>query len=586
MIKLHVTAKQAKLSLSLDDEDADSLSADSIIDKLNESGVCSGIIDDAIANALRTVTEHKQPVNDIVVAQQIDPEPGQAASKTLLIANSEIAAVGDTIAQFGAPLDGTDGMTILGAVIEAPQISDSRPRPGANTNSVHENEFKATIYGRVAATKNDISVVPLVQVSPDCLTAMIDVYAQSAIGTVITDEMLQESLVAADVVYGVDHDKIHTAIAQVAETAQPLLAVVVAEGRALVKGDDAGLEYLVETDQVIGRQREDGSIDFRERSTIRSVKTDVQICRLIPPTEGTPAIDVYGLRGATTPGRNINFAAGENVERRDGGFWSTADGAVMIRDNRVSVSDIFMVSGDIDLKTGNLTHEKGAVHITGTVRSGFEVRASSHIFVDWLVEDAILDSGADVEIYGGVLHADDGIIRAAGNVAAKFAQNAKIRAGQDIVIKGPATNCELYAVSNIVITGNKACLVGGIARAGGEIRVQQLGTEVGVPTRVEIDLDRAAIAALEEKTRRAEADISAGKGSEDELQALRAELRVLTDRRDKAGVIIVEDVVYPGVDVNIYGAHHRFHEPVHSCRISRGEDGEINIHHTHSADQE
>lgn len=58
-----------------------------------------------------------------------------------------------------------------------------------------------------------------------------------------------------------------------------------------------------------------------------------------------------------------------------------------------------------------------------------------------------------MEIVGGVIHAEDGSINAAGNVVVKFAQNARISAGDDIVINGPAMNCDLYAGSRIVVTG-------------------------------------------------------------------------------------------------------------------------------------
>ena len=161
-------------------------------------------------------------------------------------------------------------------------------------------------------------------------------------------------------------------------------------------------------------------------------------------------------------GHDIDFQAGENVELRSDDFWSMIDGAVMIKNNTVSVSDIYSFAGDIDLQSGNLQHKKGAVRIEGTVRSGFEVQAGSHIIVDQTVEDATLKCGGDVEIVGGVIHAGDGSIEASGSVTARYAQNARISAGEDIVINGPAMNCDLYASSRIIVTGDKARMIGGV----------------------------------------------------------------------------------------------------------------------------
>ena len=577
MIKLDVTDKLAKLSLSPGDVDAATLSVDYLVGYLSDAGVCCGILNDAIADVLQQVSTLQVAAECVVVAEQIEPHDEQPAALIHCLGNDQIAAVGDTIAELGEAVAAVDGKTVRGALIKASAAPETILSAGANTEVVDKTKLKATAYGTIKSSDKEISVVPPVVVEDEGMTAAIDVHPKSSAGTPITLEMVQESLVVAGVLHGVNDKKIEAALQQAAETDNSLLHEVVAEGTPAVRGMDARIEHFIETDQEIGEQRHDGSIDFHERSTIRNVKSGARICRLIPPVEGQPRIDVYGQSDSVEAVQDVIYEAGENVEQRGDEFRSMMDGAVMIRDNKVTVSDIYSLAGDIDLESGNLEHKKGAVHIRGTVRSGFEVHAGSHIIVDKTVEDSTLDSDGDVQITGGVIQAEGGSIRASGNVTAKFAQNAKISAGGNIVIIGAAMNCDLYAGSRIIVAGRKARLVGGVAHASGGFLIRQLGAETGVPTRVEIALDRQAIEALEQKVALTRQAIAAGKALEADLEKLLKRMRALSDTSNQAIVIDIEGTVYPGVTVKIYGAHYRFSEERRKCRIGLDEHRKIKL---------
>jgi hypothetical protein len=584
MIKLDVTDEFAKLSLTPDDVDPDTFSFDHIVSRLQESGVRCGIIDSAIEDVLEQVGEQGRAVKGVVVARRVEPQAGRAAEIEQRVKSGEIAAAGDVIAELGEPTASVAGETVRGDVIAAPEIPVTVLAGGANTKSIAESLLRATVYGTVKITDKAISVEPLVRVQPDGLAAHIDVHAKSSLCTPITLDMLFAALEAESISYGVNAETLRASLDQARASDSPLLNVIAAEGKPAVRGTDGRLEEFLEMKQAIGERRPDGSIDYRERSIIRNVKSGVRICRSIPPTPGEPKIDVYARATEAEFGHDIVHSAGENVEQRGDEFWSTIDGAVMIRDNVVSVSDVYSVPGDIDLKTGNLRHEKGAILVSGAVRSGFTVHAASHIIVNGLVEDATLESGANIEIGGGVLHASLGSIRATGDVAAKFAQNAKIVAGGSIMISGSAMSCDLHAGSRIIISGKKGGLVGGVARASQGIQVRQLGGEAGVPTRVEIDLDHRGIELLKQKIAKLRAEIaagggsSAGKGSAAALEALMERMRTLMDATETKNVVIeVEGIVYSGVSVTMFGAHYHFTDDLRACRIHLNEQREIEV---------
>jgi uncharacterized protein (DUF342 family) len=277
------------------------------------------------------------------------------------------------------------------------------------------------------------------------------------------------------------------------------------------------------------------------------------------------------------PGRDRHFAAGENVEKRGDEFWSTMDGAVMIKDDVVMVSDVYTVSGDVDLAVGNLRHEKGALRIKGTVRSGFTVYAATHIMVGELVEDAMLESGGDIEIGGGVIHANNGRIVAKGSVTAKFAQNARIQAGGDVAINGAAINCDIEAVGRIVVAGGKSRLAGGTARAMRGLEVEQLGSELGAPTRVEIGPDRQAVEAAKREIAELEQAVAAGAASASDVEEAKRALRALLAARDPNAAVIVRGRIHPGVTVAIHDARRLFTEASGRCRIWLDENREVQL---------
>lgn len=575
MIKLDVTASLAKLSFSPDGDEPRVLSVDLIADELAGAGVRYGILDDEIVKLVG-----RQPiraVDGVVVARQLEPRAGKSAPIVRVLNDGQIAAAGDLIAELGEPVAPEDGRTVFGAAIQADVPPQTVLEKGANTRLVGVARLEAAIYGKVASGSGQIFVESPVSVSKDRLTAAMDIHPNSAAGTPITAEMVSESLRAADILYGVDDEGMRAALARAAEIDTVLPKQIVAVGRPSIRGEDARLEFFTQLEQAVGQTRDDGSVDFRERGTIRNLKAGAMICRRIPPTSGRTQVDVYGLTEFAEPGRDIVFAAGENVEKRDDEFWSTIDGAVMVRDNIVTVTDVYAVPGDIDLSVGNLRHEKGALRIKGTVRSGFKVYAATHIMVGQLVEDAALESGGDIEISGGVIHAQNGSVVARGNVTAKFAQNARIHAGGDIAINGAAINCDLYAGAQIVVAGSKARLAGGVAHASGSVHVEQLGSEMGAPTRVEIDLDRRAIEAAHSRIEQIEEAIAAGAASEAELESAMESLNALLGAADPSAAVIVKGCVYPGVTVTIRKTHHSFTEVSRHCRIWLDEHGEIQL---------
>ena len=298
MIYLNVTDKLARLSLAPSDVEAEKLSVDYLVRYLNDSGVCFGILNDAITDVVSQVKEHQTAVEGVVIAEQLEARDQQPAPVIRCLDDGQIAAVGDTIEKIGEPIAAIDGKTILGEVIKAGSVTESALTAGINTEVIDGVTLRATVYGTVKSTDNGIIVVPPVVVEDDGMSAAIDIHPKSSADTPITFDLVWDSLNVAGVIHGADDEKIEAAIREASDTDSPQLHQVVANGSNPVPSVDARIEHFIETDQKIGEQREDGSIDFQERSTIRNVKSGVRICRMIPAIDGQPRIDVYGQSGS------------------------------------------------------------------------------------------------------------------------------------------------------------------------------------------------------------------------------------------------------------------------------------------------
>lgn len=575
MLKLDINDDQALLSLAPNEDVTEAYTVDSVMAGLSESGVCCGILEDAISDAVQQVAEHNT-VADVIVAQWVEPRPCEPGRLTPTVRDQQIVAPGETIATLAAGVEAVDGQSILGEPVAAPAGPTTEPAIGTHAH-IENDKLKATVYGHVTITDDEISVAPPVEVQDDGMLASIDIHPKSVTETPIDMDMLRGSLAAAGVCHGIDEERLQALLNQALESDTALKQEPVAEGTPGTKGADAYVEHVIDVEQQLGTEREDGSIDYRAQHIIRNVAEGVLICRRIPPQVGTPHVDVFGKTDPPVNGDDVNLQAGENAEQRDDEIWSGMDGAVMVINGVVNILDVFSVPGDVDLETGNLESEKGAVNIGGTVRSGFEVTAAGHIIVKGLVDNATLEAGGDIQIGGGVLHADSGMVRAKGGVTAKFGQNAKIRAGGDIYIAGPTVNCDLISAAQIIVAGNRARLIGGVVSAAGGILAQQLGSEAEVITRVEVGIDHQAIDAIKLEIEQCEAAIEAGDATDAEKTTLIQRLHELDHSDERSAIIEVSGSVYPGVTVSLYGNDYTFSKEASRCKIWIDREKEVRV---------
>jgi hypothetical protein len=203
---------------------------------------------------------------------------------------------------------------------------------------------------------------------------------------------------------------------------------------------------------------------------------------------GKEGTDVYGDIIPAESGSDKVLTPAHNVEVSDDGlvFTSSIDGLVTLtQDNKLEVLKQFDVSGDVDYSTGNLSMD-GALDIKGWIRSGFKVNATGEIRVGGGVEDAKVESGADIYIQGGIIGSGEGNVRAGGNLTVRFLENAVVHADGDIFVQDDIVRSKVSADGSIIATGVKGRIRGGSVVAGKVIEMYEIGSPAGVTTHVSV----------------------------------------------------------------------------------------------------
>lgn len=268
--------------------------------------------------------------------------------------------------------------------------------------------------------------------------------------------------------------------------------ILVAKGREVVQGTDARIEYYFNTDpRRRPMQREDGSVDFFQMTTINQCKKGDELARIIPENRGEPGMDIFGhtisprevKRQILKFGRNIELSEDKNVIR------SLVDGHVSLVDDKVFVSDVFEVK-DVDVSTGNLNYE-GSIEIDGRVSENFEVKAGGNVVVSGVVEGARIIAGGNIIIAKGMNGMGKGYLRAGGNIIVKFLENSRVIAGGYVQTEA-IMHSQVSAGSEVRVEGRRGAIVGGYIHAAERVTAKTIGANLGASTILEVGVNPLA----------------------------------------------------------------------------------------------
>ncbi|PCH97949.1 MAG: hypothetical protein COB83_00600 [Gammaproteobacteria bacterium] len=281
----------------------------------------------------------------------------------------------------------------------------------------------------------------------------------------------------------------------------------IATGKLAINGKDAEIKPLVESAQtriLRPKKREDGSVDMRDLGDIICVKVGDPLVEKVPLTPGKQGYTVTATPLSPEPGNDVDLISGEGTAispKNENILVSQKVGLPKVIPNGMEVDEIYQIK-DVTVASGNINFT-GSVIIEGDVNEGMKVIASGDVTIGGFVESAMIESGGDVTITGGIIGRKHDIeatkitdvnmsvsVNAKGSLYAKYCQYAQINCGKDIRIENQLLH-SLIKVNGCLKVGTEeksnGTLIGGFIKVGSHVTAGIVGATAGSNTIVSFE---------------------------------------------------------------------------------------------------
>ncbi|WP_162198450.1 DUF342 domain-containing protein [Paenibacillus wulumuqiensis] len=183
--------------------------------------------------------------------------------------------------------------------------------------------------------------------------------------------------------------------------------IVIARGQASVPGTDARLELFFPEQIESVFHEAGGVIDHRSYRRIPSVHEGEVIATKHAPVNGMPGYDVFGNELPPRPAQDLEITPGEFTEMNEAGeIIALRPGRPRMtgRGNRrqVDISSAFVVSGDVDLRTGNIVFA-GDVIVHGNVTDHMIIESLGNVYIHGNVYNSTITATGSISIQGTVI---------------------------------------------------------------------------------------------------------------------------------------------------------------------------------------
>lgn len=296
-------------------------------------------------------------------------------------------------------------------------------------------------------------------------------------------EELVDFLAVKGVVQGIDEDMISKMVNDKIYMQERRVAV----GKDPVEGHDGNYEFFFNrTPSRAPKELPDGSVDYYTMNLIATVGANERIAVYHPCVQGENGYNIKGAPLTAKRCRDLPPLKGKGFHRSEDGleYFADIDGKIDYSTDRVTVSPVYEVQQDMDIRTGNIDFN-GDVVIHGSVRTGMTIKASGTVTIDGIVENATIIAGKDVVLKSGLMGNSQAVIQTKGNLFAKFVEYASLDVRGTINAE-VLLNCDVVCGEKVLITSKRGYIVGGTLRAISGVEANGIGNDIGVKTSVAV----------------------------------------------------------------------------------------------------
>jgi len=343
-----------------------------------------------------------------------------------------------------------------------------------------------------------------VTVSQDRMQGMVSFFPAEGTGKSFSVEELREHLAQGGIAKGVEPARF-VELARAVGEGRVLKDILLAQGRPPKPAPARQVAFNVHLASGASvTVSAEGKADFRNQDKLTSMRRGELIATQSPP--GLGAEDGWEVSGKMIPvplEKQESLAAGTGVRSSplpDGRvqFFADADGELFYDQNLLEVKPVHAIAGDIGLEQGNVKFA-GVVQIKGSVLSGFSVEAGDDVLIEQTVQAAVVSSEGAITIGQGVKGEGRARLSARRGVSAMFAEQAAIRAGEDVRIRNACVRCQVLCNGRLALETDKGNFIGGKAQARRGLTVQNLGSPSGTHTEVSFGQDYLLLEKIEQE---------------------------------------------------------------------------------------
>ncbi len=333
------------------------------------------------------------------------------------------------------------------------------------------------------------------------LEARADFYPPTGAGKALDPDYLSAALERVNIVHGLDWDSIQTQAMECNLEHKIIRSVLIARGDPPVEEVDEF--YEMNPAFRVWPKMPDGEVprvDYREISPFVIVKKGQKLAIRRERTFGEDGKNIHGQIIPKTIRHPETARGGSNTVTEKEAIRAGCDGRLIENNGELSVEEILTIKGGIDYKTGHVVFP-GDVVIDGPVADGFKIYAGSSIIAKQTLDASDVVAKKDLLVAGGIIGRLGGYIRVGNEVRAKFIQNCRIAARNDVHVTGAIINSQVYTMGK-VDCGDKGRIIGGEVYAIRGIRAADIGSEHGKQTKIHCGIDFTVQQELEKMNER------------------------------------------------------------------------------------
>lgn len=459
---------------------------------------------------------------------------------------------------------------------------------------------------------SDLNEKIKIEISEDKMNAYVIFEKPEDEGELLTREQILDTITKSGIKKGLDNNLIDIILDKRLYAKKYLIA----KGLEPEVGEDGYITIMFDTSEHSLKPKilENGVVDYRNLDNIKMAKAGEILAKMVLPTIGADGYDIFGEILPGKEGKSKKkLPKGKGTIISEDGLKLIAEvtGKIVYINDKVSVSQVHEVMGDVGVATGNINFD-GTVIVRGNVMTDFSIKATGNVEIFGVVEGAEVYSGGNIFVSKGIAGMHKAYLEAGGNLTCKLIQDATITTGQDVFAEG-ILHSKLKVKGKIELKGRKGLLVGGKVSATYDITAITIGSPMGTNTEIQIGLDgesvdnynklKAELSKLELDYQEnvqylnnmvKKKDTIAGKkeikvsllNTVNKTKSIKSEmdyieqklevLRPLVEDDKSKGALIVEKIIYPGVSIQIGNSVMTTSDEVYKSKF-RNHEGQIKI---------